>query len=452
MSQISGQFRSLLPLILILTLLSCGKNEEQSQLSGQEVIPNSTGQKAVELGTTSLPQIQQEQPITDTMPYTSNSTTPIFFLVRDDAEAESEIWEINADGTVYNQLFAFSSSYPITALPPQELGILRQHYCSGDNQENCPTEIDFGPEYLRLSPNKEMLAWAEGAVWCPTTSCYGFRRIITWNMSSRDQNVIFEVPLHIDEITVQGFIDFSWSPDGDQVGFVLSSRQAGWSFLHVADIDTGQDRVLAEGRNPLTWSPGGQQIAVAISGSQGWGVTLIDLEGTVLQRFGGSWGAVMAIDWSSDTSKLAITAQSATDASWNELFIVDLNTGKITEIDPVPDEAVNYTEPRWSPDGSLLGVIATTEAQQKELVIFDWQAEVISSRLSLGYSFDKWSWSDDGSAILMRVGGDITVTPYVPQGIGIFYWRENNFELVSLPDEMEEGLEERNIYLMDLTW
>ncbi len=452
MSQISGQFRSLLLFILILTLLSCGENEEQNQLSGQEVIPNSTGQKAVELGTASPALIQQEQTITGTLPHTSQSTTPIFFLVRDDTRDESEIWETNVDGTVYNQLFVFSTPYSISALPPQELSILRKHYCSGDNQDNCPTEIDYGPDYLRLSPNKEILAWAESAIWCPSTSCYGFKRIVTWNMLSRDHKVIFEVPLHIDEITVQGFIDFFWSPDGERIGFVLSSRQAGWSFLHVVNIDTGQDRVLGEGQNPLAWSPSDQQIAASNPGSQGWGVTLIDLEGTVLQRFGGSWGTVMAIDWSPDASKLAITAQGATDAYRNELFIIDLNTRKITEIDLVPGEAVSYAEPRWSPDGRLLGVIATTAEQQKELIIFDWQEEVISSSLSLGDSFDKWSWSNDGSAILMRVGGDITSTPYIPQGIGIFYWKENRFELVSLPDDMEEGLEKRHIHLIDLTW
>lgn len=457
MSQITGQRKGLFLLILFLALLSCRDIGEQNQLAEQETVPTSsmpvpTDQNAVGLGTISPTPIHQGQAITGTVTYTSQSTTPIFFLIRDEAGDESEIWKTNADGTVYNQLFAFSTSYPITALPPQELSILRRHYCSGDNQDNCPTEIHFGPEYLRLSPNKEMLAWAEGAIWCPSTSCYGFRRIISWNMLSRDRKVIFEVPLHIDEVTVQGFADFSWSPSGDQVGFVLSSRQAGWSFLHVVNIDTEQDRVLGEGRNPLAWSPGSQQIAVAIPGSQGWGVSLINLEGTVLQRFGGSWGAVMAIDWSPDTSKLAITAQGTSDAYRNELFIVDLNTGKITEIDPVPGGAVSYTEPRWAPDGRLLGVIATTETQQKELIIFDWQEEVISSSLSLGYPFDKWSWSDDGSAILMRVGGDITVTPYVPQGIGIFYWREHRFELLSLPDDMKEGLEKRNIYLIDLTW
>lgn len=264
--------------------------------------------------------------------------------------------------------------------------------------------------------------------------------------------MVFEVPLHIDEVTIQGFIDFSWSPDSKLVGFVLSSRQAGWSSLHIVSIDTGQDRVLREGQSPLAWSPDSQQIVVAMPGSQGWGVTLMDLEGTVLQRFGGSWGAVMTIDWSPDSSKLAVTAQGATDAYRNELFIVDLNTEKITEIDPVPGGAVSCTKPRWSPDGRLLGVIAMTAEQQKELIIFDWQEEAKASSLSPRYSFDKWSWSSDGSAILMRVGGDITSTPYIPQGIGIFYWKEHRFELVPLPHEMEEGLEERYIHLIDLTW
>ena len=142
---------------------------------------------------TITPLQQAEQSHVPTMPTHEllSPETSIFFMVRDESmvrnqpEGVVQIWETTVDGTVGWPLIELPIRYPVTALPPQELAILEHNLCSAA-QERRPVEdiyLAYGLGDLRLSPDKQVLAWGDGASWCPNTRCYGFQRLVIWNVT-----------------------------------------------------------------------------------------------------------------------------------------------------------------------------------------------------------------------------------------------------------------------------
>ena len=384
-----------------------------------------------------------------------------YFTVRDDVDRVVEIWQTSVDARNQWQLHTVPIKYPISTLPAQELAILSHDYCVNP-QNSCPDKLIYGLGNLMLSPNKKMLTWIDGASWCPNTSCYGFEKMMVWDLLKGDVEILLEIPFHIDLETTQTIIASAWAPDSKQIAFVLRSHERGWSLVRVVDIETKQIQDITEGLAPIAWSPDGERMAVTIRGSTGqnwsWGVKIVGIDGEILATFMLNGERVTSIDWSPDGSKLALTvlvSQQVNDENTvkSDLLIIDLTTAEIERINLFSDEISNYSEPHWSPNGDLLGVNVTRTGSDKELIILDTKDWSINSSFSPNLAFDKWSWSNAGDAILVLVGGDlVNITPFPPAQIGIFYLQDNHFEILSLPSQLEERIEDWTAFVGNLTW
>ncbi len=401
---------------------------------------------------------QQQNPIVASEDESLHSNTPIFFTVRNEAEHVVEIWQTSADATVQWQLLTLPIRYPVSALPAQELAALNHNHCA-NQQDDCPTELIYSLNNLALSPNKQFLSWIDGASWCPNTTCYGFERLMVWDLSKGDLQTLLEIPFHIDLRSTQAIVESTWSPDSREIGLVISSHEYGWSLVRTVDVETKQVRDISEGMAPIAWSPNGDRLAVTIrTTDRDWAVKVVTNDGETLTTFAANWKRVMGVDWSPDASKLAITAlveqQLNGDSLINSgLFIVDVNTEEVTRVDLLSGEGLSYSEPHWSPDGRLLGVIIAGTDHDKSLVIFDPQDRAIEASFAPKLAFNEWLWSRTGDAILVLVGGDLVDSvPFPPARIGVFYWQDDSFEIISLPSQLEKKVKEWTAYLDNLTW
>jgi hypothetical protein len=234
--------------------------------------------------------------------------------VRNQPEGVVQVWETSIDGTIGWPLIELPIRYPAVALPAQELAILEHDLCSTE-QDHCPVEdvhLVYGLSDLRLSPNKQLLAWGDGASWCPNTRCL---------------------------------------------------------------------------------------------------------------RHG--------------------------------LFVVDLATGDIAEVEVPANELLDYTQPHWSPDGRLIGVNTRRNGEGfvSGLAIFDPKDQTLRANLTVERHFPEWSWSNTGGVILVRLGSSTSaLPPFTPQRIGIFHWMKGTLEQVSLPAHVEAGLDNWQLYLGEAVW
>jgi len=391
----------------------------------------------------------------------SDSIPSIYFLLRRESSRQDQsggtvqIWEVSTDPAISWPLSEFPIRYPISALPAQELAILEHN--SPTDPETDPFDgayLNYGIGDLELSPDRQMLAWVDGAGWCPNTTCYGFQRILTWDLTNGESRILFELPIHIDLRTTQAIGDIAWSPDGRQIGFVQSSNDKGWSRVRVVDANTGQIDDIGEGRAPLTWAPNGESIALV---SYSWdNVHIVSRGGNIRAVLEAGWSRVEGIDWSPDGSRIAIAAAVGSDKSTRQhLFIAYSNTWDIAELNTSPNELLNYSQPHWSPGGEMIGVNTrlSGEGLVSGLMVLDPSKGTVEANLELERYYPDWSWSANGTAVLVQLGSSISaLPPHTPQGVGVFYWMEENFEQVLLPSDVEDGLDSWQLYLSEPVW
>ena len=435
----------LLWITLLIMLAQCGRDTDLAQRSDER--EHELAAVANETATDDEPQVSAtSSPQQSDVPGEDNGLDPatkLFFTLFDDEEQTVGIWQTRLDGTEQWQLLALPGRYPLASLPAHELAILEHEYCVDEN-DPCPSELDYGFGGLTLFAQGQ-LAWVDDVEWCPSTWCYGFQRIASWYPSKEGITWLLEMPFHVDLKATQGIRDMAWSPRGDEIGYVVTSHEYGWSSVNVLDVATHHVRSLGEGRSPIAWSPNGERIAMAVHPAD-WGVSVIGArDGSVVNTFGGNWGAIMDLDWSPDSASLVVVAQGTDDASRFKMRLVSLDRADVTDIILNEQEIIRYAQTRWSPREPLLGSIIEDPDLDKELIIFDpQQGQILASRKDI----TAWSWSDDGDSILVGVRGSSGFT----EGIGIFYWREDRLEMIPLLPKLEEDLKERKRFLGNLTW
>lgn len=265
--------------------------------------------------------------------------------------------------------------------------------------------------------------------------------------------VLLEIPYHLDSYATQAITGIAWSPNSEQIGFVLTSREQGWSSVRAMDIQTKQIVDLGEGFAPFAWAPDSAQIAVTARTSENqWAVDLVESNGNVLRIFDANQYRIIGVDWSPDGTQLAIT-HLAQGQEQSTLQIVNILTGETKPIKLASEYGSNYSMARWSPDGRFLAIRLADLEEATGLAIFALEEGSAQQIFISELSIDQWSWSDDTAAIMLLVGGDlVTVTPFPPPKIGIYYWQENIFELISFPTPIQEQIDNWQIILGQPVW
>lgn len=371
----------------------------------------------------------------------------ISVVLSNNAEGTLEMVNIDTGGKNVTILNRWPLFYPVQSLPAEELSILEHNYCPTDSNKCLGVQLENNIANLSYSSNKKYLSWIEDISWCPSTQCYGFDRVVVKNLVTGLDQVLVEIPDHIDLMTTQGISSIKWSPDGERIAFVLSTDIG--SRIQIVDIITGNISDIAEGSSPIAWSPDGRQIAYAFySPTTSWEVKVLPINSKTTNILGGNWDVIEGIDWSPDGSRMAITARErqSVEVSRYDLFIAGINGEQVKKL--TSDDRLSYIKPQWSPDGTLVGTVAYSAQTQDEgnLLLFDFIKGTIKTEFNIGHGDTKWLWSRTNKTILFMVVASQS------QKIGLLNLANNQAEYIHFPSQLESELNNGNINLEDLAW
>lgn len=227
----------------------------------------------------------------------------------------------------------------------------------------------------------------------------------------------------------------TWNPNGEQIALGTNG-----STITVLDVTTGEEIVNLVGHElvmgtyeptlsgiaDLAWSPSGTSIA---SGGYDGTARLWDSStGSLLNTFDESGIAVLAVDWSADSKRLAYTALTAKvwNVNQNTVSLTCQDDGVIYTIALSPDGQFlagtssnygvciwNVDENRlltrlnvyavkldWSPDGTKLAAIVTNnETNERTFEIWDTSSWETVAMIDMQSELTAIAWSPDGRQI-----------------------------------------------------
>jgi Tol biopolymer transport system component len=160
------------------------------------------------------------------------------------------------------------------------------------------------------------------------------------------------------------------SADGRQIVFLRGAAQH--PRLSVATIDGGQVRDLTDATKAVLnpdWSPDGSRIAFTVVDSAGvlgdttatGTLMTVNADGTGLRRvatLSASDGVPLWAAWSPDGRRIALQSgnyvRPRMEDKTADLWLVDVESGRITKLAPHPARPYLNEAPAWFPDGSRI--------------------------------------------------------------------------------------------------
>lgn len=126
------------------------------------------------------------------------------------------------------------------------------------------------------------------------------------------------------------------------------------------DLDSKEEKVIADETNDIVVSPDNTHMAALITKDGKTQLIVLDNEGNQTYAFMTS-EQIYGVNWSPDGSKIAYSC--STDQEYKGLYISDIGTGETTlvssDLDLITDKV------KWSPSGKKLGVSTTETIEGK---------------------------------------------------------------------------------------
>ena len=196
----------------------------------------------------------------------------------------------------------------------------------------------------------------------------------------------------------------SFSPDGRKIAFAGSTTNR----IAIIDVPSRAETWLTSGWCP-TWSPDGAQLAFfrgPISAPNGWGLYVMNIDGTGLRELAPDGFDTGGLDWSPDGRWLAVSTYSE-----GRLLFVDAATGARRL--PSPARVLLGFQPAWAPDGQQVAYVTGAPAQGQEIWLIDISDGTVrqvthSPTDATPYHNYRPRWSPDGTMIVYWRIGPVT--------------------------------------------
>lgn len=209
-------------------------------------------------------------------------------------------------------------------------------------------------------------------------------------------------------LTTEGGWYPSWSPDGDDLAFVVARGLTSPDLYRIHADGTGLDALTSNGVAEYSpdWAPDGATIAYErvdpeTGTSDLWAM---NADGTAKRALTDDPGNDSGPAFSPDGTKIAFASDS--DGAGFDVYVMDADGGNVTRL---TDAAGDDFGPDWSPDGTTIAFSADRGAGTFDL--FTMTAEgAAQTRLTLADGTDELApaWSPDGTQlalVLAQPGG-----------------------------------------------
>lgn len=232
----------------------------------------------------------------------------------------------------------------------------------------------------------------------------------------REQITFFKEPI----------TNVSTCPNTSKDGFLYNRDMGGNEKFQIYyfDIKTGLSTLMTDGKSRNTtylWNKKGDKLAYASTKRTGkdldFYITQINNPTEpklILENQGGGWNIV---DWSDDESRLIVC--NITSINESKLFILDIFSGKLEEINPV-NKQISYTKgdgpninARFTKDGKGIFLISDEDTEFMTLHYYNIASRKMTKIVNINNDIDKIALSLDGSKLVFIVNDGGYSKPYL---------------------------------------
>jgi Tol biopolymer transport system component len=283
-----------------------------------------------------------------------------------------EVYVMNADGTEQRRLTVDPAQHfsPVWSPDGRRVAFVRG---SVEVESSGLFVMDVDGSNLRqLTPD----AGPAGIAWSPDGSAIAFTTVHGHNggypeiylieADGTNQRRLTSPALIPTERQYMGVRAPSWSPDGDQIVFVvdeLDSQPA--LFIMAADGESSATRLAGPewaAISDVAWSPAGNLIAFVVDDVESGmpAIHVIDSDGRNERRIGIDGGASLSPSWSPDGTRIVF---AGTHGNGLDVYVVEISTGDVRRL---TDDPSNNESPSWSPDGRHIAFVSERDGRLAE--------------------------------------------------------------------------------------